>query len=103
MKIAGKFAGEDGGCRRITSGDDISCEVDVDERATDVALGWYVVLSSPVIFDATFEHEYKSDIFGEREIELLMPNTVGNLGVKFEERATSSDMALSVWDKVVLV
>nr|XP_043621598.1 ketol-acid reductoisomerase, chloroplastic-like [Erigeron canadensis] len=43
---------------------------DVDGRATDVALGWSVALGSPFTFATTLEQEYKSDIFGERDILL---------------------------------
>ena len=39
---------------------------DVDDRATNVALGWSVALGSPFTFATTLEQEYKSDIFGER-------------------------------------
>ncbi|KAJ0018113.1 hypothetical protein Pint_10409 [Pistacia integerrima] len=39
---------------------------DVDGRAADVALGWYVTLGSSFTFATTLEQEYKSDIFGER-------------------------------------
>ena len=33
------------------------------------------------------------------EIALLISHIVGNLGVKVEERATGSDMALRAWDR----
>ncbi|GKC40787.1 ketol-acid reductoisomerase, chloroplastic-like protein, partial [Tanacetum coccineum] len=43
---------------------------DVDGRATDVELGWFVALGSPFTFATTLEQEYRSDIFGERGILL---------------------------------
>src|SRR5438045_312004 len=43
---------------------------DIDGRATDYALAWATGLGSPVTFETTLEHEYKSDIFGERGILL---------------------------------
>ncbi|WP_211175877.1 ketol-acid reductoisomerase [Brasilonema sp. UFV-L1] len=43
---------------------------DVNEKATDYALGWAVAIGSPTIFQTTLESEYKSDIFGERGILL---------------------------------
>ncbi|MCK5437737.1 MAG: ketol-acid reductoisomerase, partial [Desulfobulbaceae bacterium] len=45
-------------------------EQDVDGRATDLALGWAVALGAPFIFMTTLDHEYRSDIFGERGILL---------------------------------
>lgn len=45
-------------------------EQDVDGRATDLALGWAVALGAPYIFMTTLDHEYRSDIFGERGILL---------------------------------
>jgi ketol-acid reductoisomerase len=43
---------------------------DVTGRATDYALAWSVALGSPYTFQTTLEHEYRSDIFGERGILL---------------------------------
>jgi ketol-acid reductoisomerase len=43
---------------------------DVNGKATDYALAWAIGLGSPVTFETTLEHEYKSDIFGERGILL---------------------------------
>jgi ketol-acid reductoisomerase len=43
---------------------------DIDGLATDRAIGWAVGLGSPYTFETTLEHEYKSDIFGERGILL---------------------------------
>src|SRR5207248_5584276 len=43
---------------------------DINGRATDYALAWATGLGSPVTFETTLEHEYKSDIFGERGILL---------------------------------
>ena len=53
------------GCKYLMRALYISLQ-DLDGRATDVALGWYVALGSPFIFATTFEQEYRSDIFGER-------------------------------------
>ena len=43
---------------------------DVSGKATDHALAWAVGLGSPCTFQTTLEHEYRSDIFGERGILL---------------------------------
>jgi ketol-acid reductoisomerase len=43
---------------------------DVTGRATDYALAWSVGLGSPYTFQTTLQHEYRSDIFGERAILL---------------------------------
>jgi ketol-acid reductoisomerase len=43
---------------------------DVDGRATDIALGWAIGIGAPFCFQTTLEHEFKSDIFGERCILL---------------------------------
>src|SRR5688500_6802864 len=47
------------------AGINASCAVDldIDGRATDIALGWSVALGSPYTFQTTLESEYKSDIF----------------------------------------
>ncbi|MBD97874.1 ketol-acid reductoisomerase [bacterium] len=43
---------------------------DLDNRATDIALGWAIAIGAPFVFQTTLESEYKSDIFGERGILL---------------------------------
>jgi len=43
---------------------------DVDGKATDYALAWSLALGSPYTFQTTLEHEFRSDIFGERGILL---------------------------------
>lgn len=43
---------------------------DVNNRATDIALGWSIGIGSPFTFATTLENEYRSDIFGERGILL---------------------------------
>lgn len=43
---------------------------DIDGRATDHALGWAVAIGAPYIFMTTLDHEFRSDIFGERGILL---------------------------------
>jgi ketol-acid reductoisomerase len=59
---------------REINGAGINCsfavEQDIDGKATDYALAWAVALGSPVTFATTLEHEYKSDIYGERGILL---------------------------------
>jgi ketol-acid reductoisomerase len=59
---------------RDVNGAGINCSFavhqDIDGRATDYALAWAIGLGSPVTFETTLEHEYKSDIFGERGILL---------------------------------
>ena len=45
-------------------------EQDVDGKATDQAIAWSVALGSPFTFVTTLEHEYLSDISGERLILL---------------------------------
>lgn len=59
---------------REINGAGINCSFavhqDIDGKATDRALGWAVALGSPCTFETTLEHEYKSDIFGERGILL---------------------------------
>jgi len=54
----------------------VAIHVDVDGRATDVALGWAVALGAPFIFETTLEREYKSDLAGERAILLAIPHAV---------------------------
>jgi ketol-acid reductoisomerase len=59
---------------REINGAGINCsfavQQDIDGKATDYALAWAVALGSPCTFETTLEHEYKSDIFGERGILL---------------------------------
>jgi len=59
---------------RDIDGAGINCsfavQQDINGRATDYALAWAIGLGSPVTFETTLEHEYKSDIFGERGILL---------------------------------
>jgi ketol-acid reductoisomerase len=59
---------------RDINGAGINCSFavhqDVDGKATDYALAWAIALGSPCTFETTLEHEYKSDIFGERGILL---------------------------------
>ena len=43
---------------------------DVNDRATDQALGWAIACGAPFVFPTTLEMEYKSDIFGERGVLL---------------------------------
>ncbi|MCD6389068.1 MAG: ketol-acid reductoisomerase [Desulfobulbaceae bacterium] len=43
---------------------------DINGKATDYALGWAVAIGAPYIFMTTLDHEYRSDIFGERGILL---------------------------------
>ncbi len=45
-------------------------EQDIDGKATDYALAWAIALGAPFVFKTTLEHEYRSDIFGERGILL---------------------------------
>lgn len=45
-------------------------EQDITGRATDYALAWAVALGAPFVFKTSLEHEYRSDIFGERGILL---------------------------------
>jgi ketol-acid reductoisomerase len=45
-------------------------EQDVSGKATDYALAWAVALGAPFVFKTTLDHEYRSDIFGERGILL---------------------------------
>jgi len=65
---------------RETDGAGINCSVaihqDVDDRATDIALGWAVGLGAPFIFETTLESEYLSDIPGERAILLAIPHAI---------------------------
>jgi ketol-acid reductoisomerase len=59
---------------RDINGAGINCSFamhqDIDGKATDYALAWAIALGSPCTFETTLEHEYKSDIFGERGILL---------------------------------
>jgi len=59
---------------REINGAGINCSFavyqDIDGKATDYALAWAIALGSPCTFETTLEHEYKSDIFGERGILL---------------------------------
>src|SRR5712671_2474875 len=59
---------------RDINGAGINCSFavhqDIDGKATDCALAWAIALGSPCTFETTLEHEYKSDIFGERGILL---------------------------------
>lgn len=48
----------------------IAIQQDVDDRATDYALGWSIALGAPFTFQTTLEKEYLSDIYGERGILL---------------------------------
>ena len=68
---------------------------DVEERATDVALGWSVALGSLFIFVATtLEQEYRSDIFGERGILLgAVHGVVECLFRRYVENGMSEDLA----------
>ena len=45
-------------------------EQDINDKATDYALGWSVALGAPFTFQTTLQSEYLSDIFGERGILL---------------------------------
>lgn len=45
-------------------------EQDIDGRATDIAIGWAVAIGAPYTFVTDLNHEYRSDIFGERGILL---------------------------------
>lgn len=45
-------------------------EQDIDGKATDYALAWAVAVGAPFVFKTTLDHEYRSDIFGERAILL---------------------------------
>lgn len=45
-------------------------EQDINGKATDYALAWAIALGAPFVFKTTLEHEYRSDIFGERGILL---------------------------------
>ena len=59
---------------REVNGAGINCSFavhqDIDGKATDYALAWAIGLGSPVTFETTLVHEYRSDIFGERGILL---------------------------------
>ncbi|XP_058776692.1 ketol-acid reductoisomerase, chloroplastic-like [Vicia villosa] len=67
---------------------------DVDDRATNVALGWSVALGSPFTFATTLEQEYKSDIFGERGILLgAVHGIVESLFRRYTENGMSEDLA----------
>ncbi len=59
---------------REINGAGINCsfavEQDINGKATDYALGWAVAVGAPYIFMTTLDHEYRSDIFGERSILL---------------------------------
>ena len=48
----------------------IAIQQDVDDMATDYALGWSIALGAPFTFQTTLEKEYLSDIYGERGILL---------------------------------
>lgn len=45
-------------------------EQDINGKAIDNALGWAVAVGAPFVFKTTLDHEYRSDIFGERGILL---------------------------------
>ncbi len=45
-------------------------EQDINGKATDYALAWAIALGAPFVFKTSLEHEYRSDIFGERGILL---------------------------------
>lgn len=45
-------------------------EQDTNGKATDYALAWAVAVGAPYVFMTTLDHEYRSDIFGERGILL---------------------------------
>ncbi len=48
----------------------IAIQQDIDDKATDYALGWSIALGAPFTFQTTLEKEYLSDIYGERGILL---------------------------------
>ena len=48
----------------------IAIQQDIDDRATDYALGWSIALGAPFTFQTTLDKEYLSDIYGERGILL---------------------------------
>ncbi|PWA57551.1 hypothetical protein CTI12_AA410610 [Artemisia annua] len=80
--------------------------LNVDWRATNFVLGCSVALGSPFVFATTLEQEHTSATIKFHvpptcETALLISNIVGYLGVKVEERATGSDMALHAWDRVL--
>ncbi|MFP3983948.1 MAG: ketol-acid reductoisomerase [Desulfurivibrionaceae bacterium] len=69
-------------------------EQDVNGRATDYALAWAVALGAPFVFKTSLEHEYRSDIFGERGIllgavhgivEMLYRRYISTAGMSEEE------------------
>ncbi|MEW6290077.1 MAG: ketol-acid reductoisomerase [Thermodesulfobacteriota bacterium] len=59
---------------KTINGAGINCsfavEQDINGKATDHALGWAVAVGAPFVFKTTLDHEYRSDIFGERGILL---------------------------------
>jgi ketol-acid reductoisomerase len=59
---------------KTINGAGINCsfavEQDINGKATDYALGWAVAVGAPFVFKTTLDHEYRSDIFGERGILL---------------------------------
>ncbi len=88
---------------REINGAGINCsfavEQDIDGKATDYALGWAVAVGAPYIFMTTLDHEYRSDIFGERSIllgavhgivELLYRRYVMEEGMSDEEAFNQS-------------
>lgn len=48
----------------------IAIQQDIDDKATDLALGWSIALGAPFTFQTTLDKEYLSDIYGERGILL---------------------------------
>ena len=48
----------------------IAIQQDIDDKATDFALGWSIALGAPFTFQTTLDKEYLSDIYGERGILL---------------------------------
>ncbi|KAK7257364.1 hypothetical protein RIF29_31290 [Crotalaria pallida] len=74
---------------------DYLCMLDVDGRATDVALGWSVALGSHFTFRTTLEQEYRSDIFGERLVGILLDAVHGivkSLFRRYTENGMSEDL-----------
>ncbi|GKB81977.1 retrovirus-related pol polyprotein from transposon TNT 1-94 [Tanacetum coccineum] len=69
-------------------------EMDVDGRATDVALRWSVALCSSFTFATTLEQKYKSDISGERGILLgAIHGIVESLFRRYTEHGMSKELA----------
>ncbi|MDE3001537.1 MAG: ketol-acid reductoisomerase [Gemmatimonadota bacterium] len=48
----------------------IAIQQDINDKATDLALGWSIALGAPFTFQTTLDKEYLSDIYGERGILL---------------------------------